>query len=74
MFSASGDGGKVSASPQTVPVRPPANVAGSKEFDPLSTQKSVEENTQNKVMSSFGISASERKLLDLSLTVVIIKH
>ena len=32
------------------------NVAGSREFDPLSTQKSVDENTQNKVMSSFGIS------------------
>lgn len=34
----------------------PANAAHSKEFDPLSSQRAVEENTQNKVMSSFGLS------------------
>ncbi|XP_046560168.1 protein TFG-like isoform X2 [Haliotis rubra] len=35
----------------------PAHVASSKEFDPLSSQRSVEESTQNKVMSSFGIAS-----------------
>ncbi|XP_071115398.1 protein TFG-like isoform X1 [Haliotis cracherodii] len=35
----------------------PAQVASSKEFDPLSSQRSVEESTQNKVMSSFGITS-----------------
>ena len=34
-----------------------APVTSSKEFDPLSTQKSVEEKTQSQVMSSFGISS-----------------
>ncbi|XP_067673957.1 protein TFG-like isoform X2 [Haliotis asinina] len=35
----------------------PVQVASSKEFDPLSSQRSVEESTQNKVMSSFGITS-----------------
>ena len=49
-----------SESPRVATVSPkPAtkNVAGSREFDPLSSQKSVEENAQNKVMSSFGINS-----------------
>ncbi|GFN89877.1 protein tfg [Plakobranchus ocellatus] len=33
----------------------PVNALGGKEFDPLTTQKSVEENVQNKVAASFGI-------------------
>lgn len=36
---------------------PAAGVAHSKEFDPLSAQRPNEENTQNKVMSSFGLSS-----------------
>nr|KAG5702810.1 hypothetical protein BaRGS_001892 [Batillaria attramentaria] len=58
-----------------------ANVAEGKEFDPLSTQRSIsnEENaqSQNKVMSSFGIgSEGQRSILatapskDLSLRPV----
>lgn len=49
-----------SASPSTVKRivgLSPANVAGGKEFDPLSTQRAIsnDESAQNKVMSSFGI-------------------
>lgn len=49
-----------SASPSTVKriIGPsPANVAGGKEFDPLSIQRTIsnDESAQNKVMSSFGI-------------------
>lgn len=39
---------------------PAAGVAHSKEFDPLSAQRPNEENTQNKVMSSFGLSSDGR--------------
>lgn len=42
--------------------KPAVSVAGDKEFDPLSKQKSVEETPQNKVMSSFGISNAEGKI------------
>ena len=38
-----------------------ANVAGSKEFDPFSTQKAVVDDTQSKVMSSFGINNDASK-------------
>ncbi|XP_062585337.1 protein TFG-like isoform X1 [Saccostrea cucullata] len=38
----------------------PRDVSHSKEFDPYSSQKSVEENNPSKVMSSFGMSGQER--------------
>ena len=40
----------------------PTSAAGSKEFDPLSTQRSVEAN-QDKVMSSFGIANNGKGIL-----------
>ncbi|XP_055954880.1 protein TFG [Patella vulgata] len=43
-------------SPHKKEITPRTNVASSKEFDPLSTQRSVDENSQSKVMSSFNIS------------------
>lgn len=54
---------KITDSPQRVSPRPsavpPTSQAGSKEFDPLSSQRSAEDQ-QNKVMSSFGIPNDER--------------
>lgn len=54
---------KVSESPQRASPRPsfvpPTSQVGSKEFDPLSSQRAVEDQ-QNKVMSSFGIPNDER--------------
>ncbi|XP_048769232.2 protein TFG-like [Ostrea edulis] len=38
----------------------PRDVSHSKEFDPYSSQKSVDENSSSKVMSSFGMSGQER--------------
>ncbi|XP_064629094.1 protein TFG-like isoform X2 [Lineus longissimus] len=52
------DPGSVSQSMNAVMHAP--NMAGGKEFDPLSSQRSVEDNTQNKVMSSFGLSNDAR--------------
>ncbi|KAL4233706.1 hypothetical protein ACF0H5_008386 [Mactra antiquata] len=53
---------KVTESPQRMSPRPsatPTKQTGSKEFDPLSSQRSVDEQ-QNKVMSSFGINNDDR--------------
>ncbi|XP_064617625.1 protein TFG-like [Liolophura sinensis] len=64
-----GPPGQAVESPRHLPVKASvpkqANVAHSKEFDPLSAQRSVEE-TQSKVMSSFGIAndASSSELQD----------
>lgn len=45
----------------------PRDVSHSKEFDPYSSQKSVDENSSSKVMSSFGMSGKISVLCELDL-------
>ena len=52
VLAVSDDGKPVSAKPYS---RKPVTAVGGKEFDPLSGQRHPE-NTQSKVMSSFGLS------------------
>ncbi|KAL3881162.1 hypothetical protein ACJMK2_027620 [Sinanodonta woodiana] len=53
-------------SPQPRPSQPPP--ASSKEFDPLSTQRSVDGHMQNEVMSSFGLASDTGSMIERSGT------
>lgn len=64
----------MSESPQRYSPRPsatPTSQAGSKEFDPLSSQRSVDEQ-QNKVMSSFGINNDGKWFCSIILCVLCV--
>ena len=64
---------KISDSPQRASPRPsvgpPTSQTGSKEFDPLSSQRAADDQ-QNKVMSSFGI-PNEGELICFTVTSLI---
>ena len=65
MFVAISDDGKQPMSAKSY-VRKPVTAVGGKEFDPLSGQRPPE-NTQSKVMSSFGLSNDGMLYISLAI-------